>query len=354
MKHKRNILAPLLVAPALLALASRGDKPTFAPEPGTSLSKRIENTYEITLDDMSMVVNGAEMDASMLGMEMTTSTSQVVAVVDQYQSVGDGRPKTLRRKFEELSSATSIAMSNAMMGDQDVDAPGSSALEGMTVVFTWNEDSGEYDVAFADDSDGDAKLLEGLAEELDLRGLLPAGEVSEGDTWEIEPDTLRQVFAPGGAVKIEPEEMGDMMGMSNPQFSQDQMLGEFDGEVSAEYTGTREEDGVRVAVIRISADVSSARDLTEIVDEAMSEMELPEGMDIEMEVESFDIEFMFDGEGELLWNLETGLPYSLHLSGEVNQAIDMAMNMNAGGMEQAIEQSMSLSGTHSVTITTEN
>lgn len=353
MKHKRNILAPLLVAPALLALASRGDQPTFAPEPGTSLTKRIENSYEISLDDMSMVVNGAEMDASMLGMEMTTSTSQVVAVVDEYEAVGGGRPTTLRRTFEELSSATSIAMSNAMMGDQDVDAPGSSELEGMTVVFTWDEDAGEYEVAFADDSDGDADLLEGLAEELDLRELLPDGEVSEGDAWDIDPEVLRQVFAPGGAVKIEPEEMGDMMGMQSPQFSQDQMLGDFDGEVSAEYVGAREEDGLRVAVIRISADVSSARDLTEIVDEAMSEMELPEGMDIEMEVESFDMEFMFEGEGELLWNLATGLVHSLHLSGEVNQTIDMAMNMNAGGMEQALEQSMSLSGTHTVTITTE-
>lgn len=352
MKHKRNILAPLLVAPALLALVPRGDQPTFAPEPGTSLTKRIENSYEISLDDMSMVMNGAEMDASMLGMEMTTSTSQVVTVVDKYEALGSGRPTSLRRTFEELSSATSIAMSNAMMGDQDVDAPGSSELEGLTVVFTWDDDAGEYEVAFADDSDGDADLLEGLAEELDLRGLLPEGEVSEGDAWDIEPDMLRQVFAPGGAVKIEPKEAG-MMGMQSPQFSQDQMLGEFDGEVAAEYVGTREEDGVRVAVIRISADISSARDLTDVVDEAMAEMELPEGMELEMEVESFDMEFMFEGEGELLWNLGTGLIHSLHLSGEVNQTIDTAMNMNAGGMEQALEQSMSLSGTHTVTITTE-
>ena len=207
MKQKSNILVPFLLAPAFLALAARDEHPRFAPEEETSLSKRIEIASELVLDDMTMVANGQEMDAGMLGMEMTTTATQVVAVTDRYAAVSEGRPTRLVRTFDELSSETFVSMSNAMMGDQDADLEGVSDLEGLTVVFAWDDEEEEYSVSFGEDADGDEELLEGLSENLDLRDLLPPGEVSEEDSWEVEASALRNVFAPGGSVKIQPEAM---------------------------------------------------------------------------------------------------------------------------------------------------
>ena len=354
MKHNKNILAPMLVVPALLAFASRGEDVGFRPEQGLELSKRVVSQSEVSLDEMTMSLNGQEMDPSMFSMEMTTSVKQIVAVTDRYAEPGAGRPAKLVRTFDELSSATEIAMSNPMMGEMDAELDGQSDLEGLTVVFDWNADNEEYDVSFGEDSSGDEGLLEGLVEAMDLREMLPDGEVSEGDTWEIDPDVLRQAFAPGGAVKIEPDDdsMGDMMGMSGPQPSPDQFLGEIEGEVSAEFGGVRDADGTRVAVVKLAIDVNSAKDLSEMIADMMADAPFPEGVEIEMDVESFDMEFLFEGTGELLWNLEAGVMHSLEISGEITQIIDTSMNMNMNGNEQAIEQSMTMSGSQSVSVTT--
>jgi hypothetical protein len=245
-----------------------------------------------------------------------------------------------------------MQMSNQMAPDVDQEMAGPSELEGLTVVFTWDEDEGGYSVEFDEESDGDDELLDGLTEAMDLRGMLPDGEVSEGDTWDIEPSVLLEAFAPCGSVKIRPEELANMMGMNSPQPSPAEMLGDFEGDITAEFEGIRDEDGTRVAVINLSIDVDTAKDMTEFMEEMMDEMEMPEGMEIDMDIESMDMEFEFKGEGQLLWNLETGLVYSLTVEGTVKQAMDTAMNMSMGDMEQSIEQSMSFSGEQSITLTT--
>jgi hypothetical protein len=166
-------------------------------------------------------------------------------------------------------------MKNAMMPEgMDADVPGSSELEGMSVVFTWNEDEEDFDVAFAEGMEGDEKLLVNLVESLDLREFLPPNEVS----------------------------------------SQDEMVGELDGDIAAELVGIREEDGKRLAAIKLELDLSSASDLKEKMSELKDQM--PEGMG-EIDFESFDVEFEFKGEGELLWDLEQGLFHSLAISGDI-------------------------------------
>ncbi len=350
MKHYRNILIPALLAPVLFALSSRGESPSFHPQEGTTLTKRFASESEVTLDEMSTLMNGEE-PPGMPDMEMTVSASQTVAFTDLYADVGEGRPSKLHRKFDELSSSTDISMTIPGMGPQDISASGKSKLQGLTVVFAWNQDQGDFQVAFDDDSEGEEELLEGLVEDTDLRGVLPTEEVSEGDTWDVDPNVLRNVLAPGGAVKIEMEEMEmDMMG---PQPSPDEMLGDFDGTVSARFTGSREQDGAQVGVIQLTVDVRTAKDLTDLMQEAYSEMEPPNGAQVEMEVKSFDVELSFQGEGELLWNMEKGVLHSLDLSGEVSEAIDMSMDLNINGQDMAMENSMALSGSQSVSVTTD-
>ncbi|HED65292.1 MAG TPA: hypothetical protein ENJ09_07035 [Planctomycetes bacterium] len=350
--HKRNLLSTALIVPALFALEVFGGSPIYSPQEGATLTKRFESTAEITLDDMTMVVNGQDM-SGMLNLEMDTSATIVTQVTDHYAAVSSGRPAKLERTFDTLSSKTHVSSTNPMTGDMDVDMEGSSDLEGESVVFQWNDDDGAYAVKYAEGSDGDSDLLEGLDEDMDLELFLPSETVSEGDEWEVSPNAMRAVFAPGGATGIEAEENAANMGMGGTGPSNfGEFLEDFDGAITAKFKEVREEGDTHVAVIELSVECSSAADMTEWMQDMLENADMPEGMDVEMTVDSFDLEFSFEGEGELLWDLDENLPFGLNLSGDVEQAIDTSMVINAGGMEQAMEQSMSFSGTQTIQMTT--
>lgn len=348
MKQKRYIL-PVLVAPALMAFGTRGAEVSYHPEKGSTVSKTFEMQSEIALDEFTIAQNGQEMDPSMIGeMEVNVTTTVTIAVTDEYVAVERGaRPTKLTRTYDTLSTKSTYAGSNPMVGDMSQEMDGASELEGLRVTFTWDDDAGEYIAEFAEDSDGDQALLEDLTEDLDLRDFLPSSEVSEGDTWEVDPAELREIFVPGGAVKIEMD-VPDEMDMSGAQPSPSEFMGDFDGEVTAEFVGLREEGGVKVAVIAIEAEVSTAKDMTSFAEEMMGGME-----GVDMTVESMDMEWEFEGKGELLWNVERGVVYSFDMSGEISQTIDTAVGISMQGMEMNVEQSMVFSGTQAVTLTTE-
>ena len=351
MKHKRNITWSLLVAPALLAFSPRASEVSFGPEASSSLTKTFSTDGEMSLDDMTMVQNGQEIDASMMGMEMSATSTYTVTVTDEYMAVADGRPTKFVRTFDEISTSSAVSTANAMMGESNMEIDGSSELEGVRVQFTWDDDAGEYTASFPEGEDGDEELLEGLDASMDMIAMLPEGEVSEGDTWSVDAQALRAIFAPGGAVKIEmemPEEDG--MGMGS-QPTPDQFIGDMEGEVTAEFAGTRDEGGVQVAVIKLSANVSSSTDISELMGDMMNDMGDAQGFEIDLE--SMDSEFSFEGEGELLWNLAQGVVFGLEMTGEVSQVMDTVMTINAQGQEMGFEQSMSLGGNQTISVSTE-
>jgi len=245
-------------------------------------------------------------------------------------------------------------VSNPMTGDQDMNSSGSSALEGEPVVFTWDGDADDYKVAFAEGSDGDADLLEGLTEDLDFRTILPPNDVSAGDTWTVDPNAIRAVLAPGGNVKLTPDDESGEMGMGGGgPMSTAQFLQNLEGDVTAKFTGVEDDDGAKIAVIELDIDVSSAMDLTSWFSDLMEKQEMPEGIDVQIDVESFDSEYLFEGKGELRWNMTTGIVHSLEVTGDVTQSNDTAMKMSFNGTDQNMEQSMEFSGTQTITLTTE-
>ena len=345
---KQSLLVCALASPALLAFAVPGDDVSFKPAAGSTVTKVFTNYSTMTLDDMSMAMNGEEMDPEMMGMDMTIEGSTTTVVTDEYVRLGEGRPAVLKRTFDELSLETNIAMENAMMGAMDMDLDGSSELADTTVVFTWNEDDGEFGLAFDEDEDADEELLEGLTEDMDLRCLLPEGEVDVDASWRVDVERLVDVLAPGGNLKILPD-MDDvdapMMGGPNPGMNNlSDLWGEVDGTAMATYLGTREADGVTVAVISIKVEISGANDLTEQLQEDADNAEAPEGMDMEMIYDSADAEFEIEGEGELLWNVAGGHLHSFEFEGDMTLAMDMAMAMSMMGQDMDMEMSMEMSG----------
>ena len=347
MKNTRTLLTTLLAAPALLALTLPVDEVAFGPEAGTSVTRTYTSNNQFSLDEMEMSMNGQPMPMD-IEMNMDMSMDLSIDVTDTYVAVGDGRPDKLQRTYDALGTEAHFSMEMAMMpdGGQDKDISSSSELEGKTVLFTWNDEEGDFDVAYHE-SEGDEELLENLKEDMDFRALLPEGDVNAGDTWEIEPKSLISVLFPGGNMGLVPEEDGGseemMPGMDGMGADISEMLGDLlEGEASAEYMGTEDADGTTVAVIHFTISISSSNDMTEIVEDSMSEM--PEGGP-EISVNYVDVEIEMEGEGTLQWDLAASRAHSYEIQGTMNTLMDMGMGVAMGDKEMEMEQSLEMSGT---------
>ncbi|MCP3917572.1 MAG: hypothetical protein GY711_18665 [bacterium] len=355
MKHSKTLLAIALGAPALFAFTPKAASVKFSPADGSTLTKTFTNTVKFGLDDMSMLMNGEE-NPMMPQMEMDMTMTHIVTVSDEYVSVKDGRPAKLKRSYDTISQDMEVDMTVEAMGqtnDETATGSGSSELEGKTITFAWDGDADEYKLSFGDD-EGDDELLENLIEDMDLRGLLPEDEVSEGDSWDIELSGLVDILAPGGDLKIDIEMDGQEMGGGpDPTMMADmrEMLADMlEGEATAKFAETREVDGAEVAVIELSIEIDTARDMSDLIEEMIAE-EAPEGVD--MNIDRVDVEFALETKGQMLWNIKAGVIHSLELEGEAAVAMDMEMGMDMGGQEMSFEMSMDMSGTMKTTVATE-
>ncbi len=351
MNHKRPILVAALTAPVLLAFALPRDTIAFHPKAGLTLEKTFESTETTTVDEMEVLMNG-EVNPMVPDMEIESSMTSTIVVVDQYLACADGMPVRLLRTFETISNESETDVSMEMMGesqDFSMKAKGTSQLEGTTVAFTLED--GEYTKTFHE-GEGDDELLEGLMEDMDLRVFLPEGDVSEGDSWDVDVSLLRAYLFPGGNLALEIENVGEespVPGMdpaSQPQTHE--IWGETEGEVTATFSGTRDADGVTVAVIDIELDISTARDISELMRERIGDI-VPDG--VEMDISSVDMEITIEGTGQLLWNMAGGHLHSFEMSGETTTTSDSAMEMDMGGQSMSIEESTQASGTFTTKIT---
>lgn len=357
MKKTLLLAALLLFVPAVSATRTPVAKLRFAPAAGTKLTRTFENKTEFSLDDLSLKMNGQ--DSPMTPeVEMTMTQNQKVVINDEFVKVREGAPKVLRRKYDELGSEMAVQAKIEMMGqtqDQNKSGKGASELAGKTVVFTWDEDSKSFKTAF-DPAEDKPELLKGLQEDMDLRVLLPKDEVKVGDEWEIEVGALASVIAPGGELKIKPEEkadeaspmgMGDMGGMSGIS---DWMGEAMTGKASAKFTGMREVGGHNYAVISLEVKAKGSKDMTDVVKAAVAK-QAHEGMT--METKSVDVEFEIAGQGELLWDVEGGYAHAFTFSGPSSARMDIGMSIEVQGQKMEIEQGMALSGTMTLKVTIE-
>lgn len=353
MNLKTTLSAAALTVPALAGLFAPADKLAFRPAAGSELVRTWEIKQEMSLDEQTMSVDGKPFPSD-VAMEMDLSTTFELGIRDELVELGDGRPKLLRRHFDKLGSSGSYAME--MMGNpNERSMTGSSGLEGKTVQFTWDPDDSSYTLAFHE-SDGEAELLEGLEEDLDLRKFLPAAEVAEGDTWQLEPEVLRSVLHPGGDLRIRPnldaderEAMGSMgLGMESFQ-DMSSMLGEsVEGSVTAEYKGSREVDGVTVGEIHLVFKLKSANDATETMREMLANV--PEEMG-QIEIDHMDVELTYEGQATLMWDIAGGHAHSLEMDGDMVTKQDMGMSISAQGRSANIEVNTGLSGSMTFKVT---
>lgn len=357
MHSSRRALPGLLVLPALLAFSLVGEEPAFAPESGSTLTKTYDTEMELVLDDLSIIVEGQDVGSMMGAIDLTVALKQAVEFTDTYGTISDGRPLTLERTFERLENESEFEVGSQMGGDSSSTSL-ESELADRTVKFTWNEEEGEYDVAFPEE-EGNEELLDGLVEDTDLRCFLPGEEVEAGATWSVDIEGLIDVFLPGGNLAWKGEESEDVdLGRFEDLFAErfDDLMNELmAGECTCTYKGTRDADGVTLADIEIDLEISSAVDISEIlldVFEAIAEESGEEMPDID--IEAADLGLDFTATGVLQWNLEAGLPFALEFGGDLEVTFDLAASAEMDGEGGSGEVSLALSGNVTQSLETAN
>jgi len=288
----------------LLSFALPGDQLRFAVKEKAKLNKVFDDKTELHSTSFSMTIDGDE--APEMDFKLSYDEKTHVEVTDEYGALKDGKPSKVTRVYNKLGGSTlqKIEPPEGMEGHGDVDElkERSSKLEGLTVVFKLNDDGDGYKADFPDGK-GDADLLKRLDEDMDLRGFLPKGEVTEDKSWEIEPEVFNAVLGtPGGDLKIRAEDDEEDDSDIAQQF-EDNVKGKCKGT----YKGRREVDGHKCAVIELEGEIKThAKDDKSLGDE-------DEG------IKTIALEYTL--EGELLWDIEEGHFHKCTLSSKVKMTM---------------------------------
>jgi len=315
---------------ALASFASGPDEVRYAPEKGLKVVRTCETSSEFELDSESVTYDGEERLDPAKKSRGSHSIEEKFVVSDELVAVGSGRPEKLARTFDELhqQQTSSETRFDGKVIEQTQKL--TCDLEGKRVVFTWNADDERFDVQAAADQELDAKLLDRLDEDMDLRAFLPDKPVANGDSWDVEPAAFHAVLWPGGRLPFHDADK------DKPDAVEDEMNAAFyaslDGDAKVTYAGLREKDGEKVFVLHVKADLSQAGESMPS-SEYTSEHGGAPGTKTKVELTT-------QAEGDLLWSVEHAHLISLTLEGQT--AITQGVSYEMRG--QSVEMVRKFSG----------
>lgn len=314
----------LFVSLLLLSAALPGERPRFAVEEKTSLAKVFDGRISLESKSITMKADGKEVESPLDGMKVKLDDSEHVEVQDAYGKLEDGRPARLERSFVKLSGASKqhVELPEGAPGSppEDQNRERKSELEGKHVVFELAD--GEYKLDFAGEK-GEAELLEGLDEDMDLRALLPAKAVDEDQSWEIDAERMYDVLnVPGGEFKLKGE--GDR---PNARELRRELHKNAKGKAKATFKGMREVEGRKLFVIALEG-----------------QLETHGTRDDEEHAQSVAFEIEHEFEGELLWDGEQGHFRSCELKSKVSATIKDTRKLEHGGQSHELERTTEFEG----------
>lgn len=337
MPTARALLANL-AAPLLLATALPSDDLTFHPKAGSEVKKQLQVEIELKPESIEFSMNGEPMpDGSIDGLDESVMIHLAVGVTEKFVESKDGRPTDLLRTFDELSL-------RGKSGSEDEEAPDFDRLEGKTVRFRWNEAGDAYERSFHE-SEGDDILLLNLSDDMDLRALLPAKDVAEGDTWEVPGSSFLPIFLPGGLPGdiATDEDAGPLRAVV------EEIQGEFEkllqsAKLTCKHGGTREEEGQRVAEIRFTITGQGELDFSKALETLAQEEDVAPTIDATATIE-------LDGEGKVLWDLSAGRVHTFDMRIGSKIAVDVSAeaDMEGESFQFAVEGKVAASGTWKLT-----
>ncbi len=358
MRNDRTLFLSLSSLPLLALGGAPADTIAFAPEAKSSVTKTCLTDLEVSVSDFTLVLTPADLEVP----EMTVDTrwTRKVRVTDDYLSTKDGRPRELERTYDEIAFELECELTVDDQGNTgEGSGAGTSEIAGKEVRFVWDEGDEDYDKSYVGE-EGDVDLLDGLAEDMDFRALLPEDEVDPEEEWEIAPTDFLATIVPGGDLGIEMEldppegdPRLDIVGI-DPRTSAelaDFLGGDTSGEVTAKYGGTREEDGRKLAVIDLEVDVASEKDATDTMTERWGDDPAGDGTELTMEKAAFGLEL--EGVGELVWDVGAGRIHSYRFQGDIHLTLEESFSVDDDGNLIEVECMLELEGKFAHEIATE-
>jgi hypothetical protein len=275
----------------------------FAPREGTRLTKVFETEIVLSYEELTSKMGGIEVPQEYLPeFEIEIEETGRIVVADTLVDLGDGRPATLVRLFETIETTHAQDFFMTPPGvEESTSSEGESELEGREIRFVWSDADEEFTASFEADP-GDAALLEGLSEDMDLRAFLPESpETEEGASWSVSPLAFASVYAPGGDLSVERED---------DEWADGEQL-DPEGELNATLLRIVERDGARTAEIEIEGKVVLAQ--THETD--LANIPVAEGTGTETSTATYEVH------GHLWWNLDEQCAAGMELSAEVSLEI---------------------------------
>jgi hypothetical protein len=271
----------------------------YAPEEGMVLRRKFEVKHFLALKRSVTRIGELEEVGQRV---FDVRNVEKLQTSDRILSVGDGRPLSVRRYFDR-GTLDGFADLSGAGGAINLRALGLSRLKGKSVMFTWIPKDGAYGRYF-DAMDGVEEDLGSMREDLDLRLFLPEGAVEVGASWSVPAHAMGDALSPGGMLSF------DFSKSKNISLARTMRLGtashlfelftqEVGGEVSATLLEVEESEGARVAVVKVTWDVKTQTDLTELAmrNRASEERRFGQG------VEEMSVGLELKGEGIFRWDL---------------------------------------------------
>ncbi len=345
----KRFLLPLVFLPLATDRPAVEETLRFRLEEGTELVRTFEANAESELQSMTRSLDGETFE-EVDDLSMTIVSLERVVVRDEIVEVEDGRPTDFRREYVEL-----LQESTRSDGENEVDSTSGCDLEGITVRFLWDDADEAFYAELDDDSDDvEDDTLEWLRADMDLYGMLPEGDVEEGDSWDIDAEPYLPLMWPGGIVDYyDDEEVG------YDAFEQKlnrALVENLEGEGTVTYEGTRDEDGVLVAVLALELSVESSVELEreiELVEfDEDGRVGRPNGARDSIDV-TVEVTIEREIEGELLWDLEAGHLHSARFEADGEWERTESRTVEHEGTEYELAQTLTFAGNVEYTVAVE-
>jgi hypothetical protein len=299
----------------------------YAPEAGATLHRTFDASAKLSLEEVAWLLDGEE-QRTMDEVEQRTEFQEHIVVTDHLGEIEHGRPQDLVRTFDELEQQNTTES-----GDRAETSEETSSLVGKSVRFAWSADDEAYEATAAPGSEVPHEVLSRLVEDMDLRALLPDGDVEKGDEWEIPVMAYLAWMWPGGHLAFHVE--GEELDLGAQDFY-DQVVENLEGSGRARFLEVREEEGHEVAVLRVEFEIETSYETTL---EADDEHGIPES--------KLQNEIQRKVEGEVLWDLGLGHARSAALDANVTLIRSRTVEVeDEEGGTHSLEERYTLEGTY--------
>jgi len=325
-----SLMRLLAVSTLLFVPPTSGRAIEFVPHEGAVVRKTFTSELDLSSDSVDFYFEDERLDEDEIGeVELLVTFRREVSVLDTQERVRDGRLARWSRVIETAQETTEESFA---VGDQEgrLEYERGSDYTDLPIQCRWDEDEEPEGV----DEYGDSV---DAAAELELAGLVPDGDVEEGDTWTPAATALSPLFRQAGehwSEEFEIEGDEDLPAETPLLFAR--LFGELpEGELEAEWTETLERGGERLALIELSAELT-----LEHYDYEEAEGGGEDSIDLTLELEL---------EGTVLWSLDRGGLVELELEGDAELTMEAESILESEGRDFSMSQRVRYSGDVSFT-----